>query len=430
MRLVVAMSLALSACTANGPRTDQTETTSTRTIPTQPANPWLGAAEALEQHCTSCHAEGRIAEGWPLTQHEDAHRLRHAIRSAVGSGAMPPWPADPADVAYRDDRTLDADTLAVLEAWLDADAPAWGDPPRALSAPPPATLPRVDLTLRPDAPYTPTGTTDDRRCFRLSLPADAPSWITGTRLLPGNPGVHHVIVVQAQADTDLVAMENEDAEPGWDCRNRLRGGANTRRLTGWVPGQDVPVVPPGAGFRRAPGADLVMVVHYWLPAMTGPTDLTSLELMVHETDDIVPVEYLLIRDRGWRPGAGMALEKGELLAEHRAAFAFDDLAAELVTVDGSAGLTVHTVLPHMHEHGSATSVDLAGPEASTTLLTIGHWDVDWQLEYALEEPLSLLPTDTVDFGCTYEGSGEPVAFGRSTEEEMCSLRLLVTARAL
>ena len=135
VRTLLPTCLLAAACAGEVPRTTTPPTSSTRT-PTAAPNPWLPAAAALEQHCTTCHAEGRIAEGWPLTTHADAHRLRHAISAAVTSGAMPPWPAGPADLTYRDDRSPDAKTLGVLQVCLDADAPPWGEPPRTLASAP------------------------------------------------------------------------------------------------------------------------------------------------------------------------------------------------------------------------------------------------------------------------------------------------------
>ena len=367
-----------------------------------------------------------IASPWPLTTWEDAYRLRAPLEHALFTRAMPPWPPGPADVDYHDARALSESELATFEAWLASDAPAWGEPPRVLSTPPAPTLPRTDAVL--EAPeYSPQRTPDDQRCFRLPRPSTG-DWVVGARIVPGNrAAAHHAKLVQADADADLDALEAEDPEPGWDCTDMVRA-EGSRRIANWIPGYDAPLLPEGTGFRLFEEGDLVLVMHYWTPSWDGLPDTTRVELMLEDGTSVEPIEYVLLRDNGWKPGAGMALEDGQTTAEHVRFFEMGELRQRLDTVSARDGLTAYTAVPHMHGRGARTLLEAHRRDDTLTLLDITDWDVDWQLEYRFTEPVTIGPRDRLRFGCIYEGNGEAVAFGQSAEDEMCSMRLLVTAR--
>lgn len=382
-------------------------------------------ADVLEARCATCHAEGRMAGSWALTTWERAHTLRDPIANALAAGAMPPWPAVPGDVGFVDDRSLSPEERASLERWLEQDAPPWGEEPRRLDPPPWSQLARVDATVPIAEPYAPNGVTDDTRCFALPRP-DA-DWVTGARIVPGNrQAVHHARLLQAGPGVDLSRLESEDPTVGWDCTEHVRTGGNAFRIANWIPGYEPPALPDGTGFALAPDAPLILVVHYWLPAWDGTPDETSVELMLASGVGIEPAEYLLVRDEGWRPGEGLALEEGELEANHARGFVIDNLIGKLEVVDGSAGLRLHSAVPHMHTHATRTGLTVTQAGTRTTLLDIPRWDFDWQLEYAFVEPVVVNRDDVLNFGCSYAGTGAPVAFGTGAEDEMCSLRLLVT----
>ena len=385
-------------------------------------------ADILEARCTKCHAPGRMAGGWSLTDWDSAHALREPIANALATRAMPPWPAEAVDVAYRADRSLPAEERAALEAWLAADAPAWGEPPRPLEVPPEYTLPRVDATLTLEEPYLPTGITDDVRCFVLPRPVEG-DFVTGARIVPSNrAAVHHARLVQAAPNTDLDALEAEDEVLGWDCVGHGRTGKNARHLASFIPGYEPPPLPEGRGFPLHPDRPLILVVHYWLPAFDGTPDQPSVELMLASSDEVEPIQYVLVRDEDWRPDdGGYALEAGETESNHTETFSVAALAGRIGSGDAT-GLVLHAALPHMHEFGVRTGLQLnRGPE-KTLLIDIRRWDFDWQLEYMFETPIPLGENDELQFGCSYAGTGEAVAFGNGAEDEMCSLRLLVTAR--
>src|SRR5215472_3852578 len=79
-------------------------------------------APILQDHCQGCHRPGEAAPMSLLT-YEQARPWAKAIKGAVLSKKMPPWPADPAVGHFSNDRSLAAKDRDTLVAWVDAGAP-------------------------------------------------------------------------------------------------------------------------------------------------------------------------------------------------------------------------------------------------------------------------------------------------------------------
>src|SRR5438128_5403766 len=75
------------------------------------------AAPILFGHCVDCHRAGEIGAGVSLVSYADAKPWAQAIKRAVRSGTLPPWPADPArSVKFRNDRRLRPEDIDILAA--------------------------------------------------------------------------------------------------------------------------------------------------------------------------------------------------------------------------------------------------------------------------------------------------------------------------
>src|ERR1700678_432084 len=80
----------------------------------------------LERKCQSCHRPGEIAP-MPFLSYEATRPWAKAIKAAVLTRKMPPWPADPRFGHFRNDPRLTPDEITTLVAWADNGAPE-GDP--------------------------------------------------------------------------------------------------------------------------------------------------------------------------------------------------------------------------------------------------------------------------------------------------------------
>src|SRR5271168_927543 len=75
----------------------------------------------LQKHCQECHRPGEIAP-FSLLSYTDARPWAKAIRSDIITRKMPPWFADPQVGHFTNDRSLSADEIAKVVAWVDGGA--------------------------------------------------------------------------------------------------------------------------------------------------------------------------------------------------------------------------------------------------------------------------------------------------------------------
>src|SRR5262245_26043898 len=85
----------------------------------------------LQRNCQTCHRPGQMAP-MSLLSYQDARPWARAMKTAVTSGKMPPWFADPKYGPYLNDRSLKREEIDAIARWADAGAPE-GD---AKDAPP------------------------------------------------------------------------------------------------------------------------------------------------------------------------------------------------------------------------------------------------------------------------------------------------------
>ena len=75
----------------------------------------------LQNHCQECHRPGEIGP-MPLLTYQQARPWAKAIKTAVLTGKMPPWPADPHFGKFANDRSLSKAQIDTLVAWADTNA--------------------------------------------------------------------------------------------------------------------------------------------------------------------------------------------------------------------------------------------------------------------------------------------------------------------
>ena len=80
----------------------------------------------LQRNCQTCHRPGQVAPMSFLT-YQDVRPWARAMKTAVMSGKMPPWFADPQYGPYLNDRSLKQREIEAIARWADEGAPE-GDP--------------------------------------------------------------------------------------------------------------------------------------------------------------------------------------------------------------------------------------------------------------------------------------------------------------
>lgn len=395
----------------------------------------------LDARCTACHQEGG-AGPMPLVTYDDAQFWAAAIAYATEHRIMPPWRAGDGCAEYADDRALSDDEIATIGAWAEAGAPSGDLAKVSVDVAPKPELPRVDLALDLQGPYTPS-LRDEYRCFVVELPVDAPTYVTGYDVVPGVPTmVHHVNVFLTAPDktASFVAKQDADAAPGYDCaRGRMDTGSGL--LGAWAPGAAAVVYPDDSGILIEPGASLVLEVHYHLhDGEEPPPDQSAILLQTSTTVSRRGVGGAIYDFLGWPAEGGMMIEAGDASSTHEYSLDVAPFVEQVAPWLTSNRVRFHVVGMHMHYLGRSGSLWIQRPDENVCLLDIPDWDFDWQLAYTLKEPVEMvIGRDTIYVECTFDNSDEnqPVVdgvkqktetryWGEKTTDEMCMGLFYVT----
>jgi hypothetical protein len=138
----------------------------------------------FEKRCQSCHRDGGSAP-MAFATYADAKPWAVAIKEAVLTRQMPPWPAAKGFGEFANDFSLTQEEIVRIAEWVEGGAPE-GDPiylkPRSFVPPPPPTsfLADARLALRP-------GQTLPAPVTILALRVDRPGklWSAATPLVWG-----------------------------------------------------------------------------------------------------------------------------------------------------------------------------------------------------------------------------------------------------
>ena len=344
----------------------------------------------LQNHCQSCHRPGEVAP-MPLLTYEQTRPWAKAIRTAVLTGKMPPWKADPHYGRFRNDPSLTQEEKDTLVAWIDG-----GSKEGSLAEAPPARVFAKDgWRIKPDVVFempedfeVPAKGTIDYQYIPVPTHFTEDKWVQMAEVLPGNPAVvHHAIVV-----IDSTA-----------------GATNEDYLAGYAPGMSAQIWPDGQARRVRAGSKLVFQMHY-TAAGKPMKDRTKIGLVfakkpVKEQVLAFEVTALDLRipamDPNYRVDASLVMPQTVRLVGMRA---------------------------HMHLRGKSFQFRAMYPNGdSEILLDIPKYDFGWQPYYYLEEPKVLPKGTRIECTATFDNSpnnpfnpdpSKAILWGPQTWEEM------------
>lgn len=356
----------------------------------------------IEGRCATCHSPGNIGP-FSLTDYAETVGLRDAVHEAVVERRMPPWQPARCCNTFRDDFSLTATQIAIIDRWVELGTPE-GNP--ADAGPPLAViggLSRVDVEVKMPAPYTPQpgeGRVDDFRCFAADWPLDEPVYVTGINPQPGaRPILHHVVVAYAEGNDAKKwdDMKSKDGRPGIECEGGIADVPITGILGGSLLGGDFP---EGVGTRIEPGSKIIFNVHYSLGSATTEADLTTLQFKVDPVQTpIAESGTLILANPAWLISDAMLVKAGEV---RQFRFQYDPRASVRLKQVKLRGLT-----PHMHEFGTSMIVGVARKDGSFECLAdIQQWDFGWEQPYWFEQSIALLPGDEVYIECTFDNTAD------------------------
>ena len=287
-----------------------------------------------------------------LLTYQDARPWAKAIRAAVAGGSMPPWTPDSRYGKFSNDLSLRSGEKEKIISWIDAGAPEGdrSDAPPAREFPQGWNIPAPDAVFELPAPYeVPASGTIDYQYISVPTHFTEDKWVQMAEVRPGEPSVvHHAIVVM-----------------------KAPGSRREEYLGGYAPGMMPQVWKPGQARLIKAGAVLTFQMHY---AATGKAanDRTKIGLVFAKG----PVTEQVIGTQVLPPG--LNIPPG--VADYRVdAGTFLEQNVKLVAIRA-----------HMHVRGKSMELRAVYPTGETEiLLSVPHYDFNWQPYYYLETPKEL-----------------------------------------
>lgn len=374
----------------------------------------------LQKNCQSCHRPGQIAP-FSMLNYQETRPWAKAIKGAVVSRTMPPWPADRNYGHFLNDRSLKQADIDTLAAWADTGA-SEGDPS---TAPAPVQWPADNWKIQPDRivdlPAYPVPARGTLEWYNLAVPVpfQEDTWVTSMELLPGDPAVvHHICwsfekhrpttvynryewmelprdeagVATIRGNTPMIREEQIIA-------TQVVGSAEIKRSRGrlsiaggiqfcYVPGltyEDYRVW--GAGRLVPAGSDIILSIHY-TPNGKEVVDRSRIGFTVAKTPPAKKFVQLLAAGGAVPTGAGgvPAGAGGVPTGATRRMLAippFDDnYLAPPLDITFLKDVELVWLWPHAHLRGKSAMFKLIHPDGrEEILLNVPRYDFNWQLSY-------------------------------------------------
>jgi mono/diheme cytochrome c family protein len=356
-------------------------------------------ARILQDNCQTCHHPGTAAP-FSLMTHEDAVKWADNIKEAVADKRMPPWYADPRYGKFSNDRRLKKEDQEALLAWIDSGM----EPGDKKDLPPERTYAEGWVIGKPDVVFelpkevdVPANGTVDYQYYSTPTNFKEDVWVTAAEARPGNRGVVHHIIVSYR---DPKSRERQSGR-----------GIGDGFLVGTAPGDMPLILRPGVARRIPAGAELIWQMHY-TPNGKPAKDRSQVALVFYKGKEPPKFNSQTI---GISEGS-FVIPAGE--PNHK-------VESEWTVPRDTLLLSF---MPHMHLRGKDFEYKVQYPDGNTEiLLSVPHYDFNWQLAYREETP-KLLPKGT-KIHCTahFDNSAankanpdpkRPVRWGDQTWEEM------------
>ncbi len=340
----------------------------------------------LQSKCQGCHRPGEIGPMSLLT-YQSTRPWAAAIKEAVLTRKMPPWPADPHVGHFANVNSLTDVQRATLVSWVDHGAPE-GNP---ADAPPPMHwvegwgAGKPDLVIQMPKPYhVPKDGVVDYTYVIIPTHFQQDMWVRAAEIVPTNRAVVHHIIAFLRTPGSKWFAGQPIGEFFVPQGGRGEDGAS-EFLVAYAPGLPPAVLPDGAAKLIPAGSDIVLQLHY-TPNGKALDDQSKVGL--------------------YFSGKPKRREMTLSAADHDFAIPAGDPD---YPVDSSFTLrheaTLVGMMPHMHLRGKDFKYAIRYPDGRTEeLLSVPRWDFHWQMYYKLADPLQLPAGTRIECAAHYDNS--------------------------
>ncbi len=333
----------------------------------------------LQKHCQTCHRPGEAAPFSMLT-YEDTLPWALTMKMVVTRKIMPPWFADPQYGHFANERSLSADEIRTLVAWVNGGSQK-GAPE---NMPPPAKnfvegwgIPTPDVVFQLPKPFSvPTAGVMDYQYVIVPTGFKEDKWVEALEVRPTDRAVvHHIIAYLREPGSNYFKDQKPGvffiAPPPKADEKTDTSALPSDFLVGYAPGQPAEILHPGEGKLIKAGSDIVFEVHY-TPNGKATTDQTKLGLVLAKA---APKERVLTLSAS---NGTFKIPPGDPDYKVNASFEVQK-SVKLVGLH-----------PHMHSRGKSFEYRLTFPDGKTeTILSVPVYNWHWQLWYNLVDPIDL-----------------------------------------
>jgi peroxiredoxin len=315
-------------------------------------------APILQAKCVSCHSSGNIGP-FAYSSYAEAKKKARMMEEVILAQRMPPWHADPAFGKFQHVRALDTTETQTLLTWAAQGAPRGeGDDPLAAVKTPPSVawpLGQPDFIASfPKSEDIPATGVLEYRHIKVTAPNSEDAWLGAITIRPGAREVVHHVVLRAK-----IRGVSDD------------GSGRGTLMAVWVPGATPVRFPEGTGRFLSKGAQLDIEMHY-TPDGAPRTDSTEIGFYQ------LPAQPKMALDTIAAVNMDLNIRPGDP----------DSRSHALVPIKKDC--TLYSLSPHLHKRGSWMKFEALLPDGSRqTLLSVPHYDFNWQTEYYLDEPRHL-----------------------------------------
>jgi len=351
----------------------------------------------LQRNCQTCHRPGQVAPMSFLT-YQNVRPWAKAMKAAVVARKMPPWFADPQHGPYLNDRSLQQNDIDTIAKWADAGAPEGDakDTPVAVTRPEGWAIKPDVIVDGPvtDVPASPKNNVVEWITVIMPTGFTKDTWVTSVQIKPEFPAVtHHICIGYLPHNPDYKygvaywADKERDQEGSAlpDKGPTFLGGGTPRssdsgssRDSSQPPGGAEDCYLPGnfaADYRSInaaklipAGSDITFNLHY-TPNGTAVTDHVKVGFTIlDKAPERRYVSFLTTSPTDAKRFAIPPNDPNWLSPPAEVTFLQE---AELVYL-----------MPHMHFRGKDMTYILEFPDGTQkTILSVPHYDFNWQLGY-------------------------------------------------